>query len=156
MKSSITTGMIGAALVAAFQLTTMIGNFTGSIGGLLFYAPMLIYFASIYFSIKRTKNEQPDQVLPFKTGLKAGGITALIICIVWGVAFFIGLTHQDPYMIASYMKANNQSADIPKMLETFSDRQIMFDRTKFWAMPNFLLGFLIIVGLTVVLARRKR
>jgi hypothetical protein len=59
-------------------------------------------------------------------------------------------------MIASYMKANNQSADIPKMLETFSDRQIMFDRTKFWAMPNFLLGFLIIVGSTVVLARRKR
>lgn len=156
MKPSITTGLIGAALVAAFQLLTMIGNFTGSLGGLLFYAPMLIYFASIYFSIKRTKNEQPDQILPFKTGLKAGGITALIICIVWGIAFFIGLTHQDPYMIASYMKANNQTGDIPKMLETFSDRQIMFDRTKFWAMPNFLLGFLIIVGSTVVLARRKR
>ena len=156
MKPSLLFGAIGAAVVGALQLTSMLGNFTGSVGGLLFYGPMLVYFSCIYLAIKRTKDEQPDQVLPFKTGLKAGGVTALIICIVWGITFFIGLTHQDVNAFVQYKITNGQQAEIPAYLEAFSSRQHMFDMTKFWVMPNFLLGFLVIIGATVLIARRNK
>lgn len=116
---------------------------------------MITYFAFIYLVIKKTKDEQPDNILPFKTGLKAGGVTALMICLVWGIAFFIGLTHQDVPAQVSYMIANGQKSEVPAMLAAYN-RQHMFDITKFWMMPNFLLGFLVILLATVILAKRKR
>lgn len=155
MSPAVLYGLIGALLVSALQLTTMIGNFSGTGGGVLYYAPMLMYFASIYMSVKKTKEVQPDQQLPFKTGLKAGGITAVIVCFAWGISFFIGLTHQDVQAFVNYKIANNQQDEIPQYLQAFSSRQHMFDMTKFWVMPNFLLGFLIIVLTTVLVARRK-
>lgn len=148
-------GLIGAVIVSGLQLTMMLGNMTGVGGGILYYSPMLAYFASIYMSIKKTREVQPDQQLPFKTGLKAGGVTAVIICFAWGISFFIGLTHQDVQGFVNYKIANGQQDEIPKYLEAFSSRQHMFDMTKFWAMPNFLLGFLVIVLTTVLVARRK-
>jgi len=156
MRPHFLYGLIGAGIVATLQLVSMIGTFSGAVGGLLFYGPMLVYFSCIYLAIKRTKEEQPDQVLPFKTGLKSGGITALIICLVWGISFFIGLTHQDVRAFVQYKIANGQQSEIPAYLEAFSSRQHMFDMTKFWVMPNFLLGFLVIVGATVLIARRRK
>ncbi len=156
MKPSFLLGIIGSVLVSGLQLTSMLGSFTGTWGGLLFYGPMLFYFACIYLSIRKTKDMMPDRILPFKTGLKAGGITAVMICFTWGVAFFIGLTHQDVHAFVQFKIANGQQAEIPAYLDAFSSKQHMFDMTKFWVMPNFLLGFLVIVGATVVLAMRKR
>ena len=156
MNPALLYGIIGACLVGAVQLLNMLGNFSGTMGGFLFYAPMLLYFTCIYMSIKKTKELQPDQVLPFKTGLKAGGITAFIICFTWGICFFIGLTHQDVQGFVNYKIANGQEAEIPQYLTAFSSRQHMFDMTKFWVMPNFLLGFLVIVLSTVLIARKKR
>ncbi|HTF02535.1 MAG TPA: hypothetical protein VK826_00860 [Bacteroidia bacterium] len=156
MRPSLLMGIIGSVIVAGLQLTSMLGDFTGTWGGMLFYGPMLFYFACIYLSIRKTKDIQPDHVLPFKTGLKEGGITALFICVSWGIAFYIGLTHQDVRGFVNYKIANNQQAEIPAYLQAFSSPQHMFDMTKFWAMPNFLLGFLIIILSTVLIARRKK
>lgn len=156
MRTALLYGAIGAVITGVLQFISMTSDLTGTFGGLLYYGPMLCYFTFIYFSIKKTKSEQPDQVLPFKTGLKAGGLTALLICAVWGIAFFIGLTHQDVRGFVNYKIANGQQSEIPQYLEAFGSRQHMFDMTKFWVMPNFLLGFLVIVLATVILARRKR
>ena len=120
----------------------------------MYYAPMLCYFFFLYLAIKKTKTGQPDGILPFKTGLKAGGVTALIICLAWGIAFFIALTHTDVHAQVAFLVENGQSEQIPELL-TAMNRQHMFDITKFWMMPNFLLGFLVIVLATVLLARRK-
>lgn len=156
MRPALLYALIGTVLVGGIQFLNMLGNFTGSMGGLLFYAPMLLYFASIYLSIKKTKDAQPDGVLPFKEGLKAGGITALIICLTWGIAFFVGLTHQDVQAFVNYKIAHGEQDQIPQYLDAFSSRQHMFDMTKFWVMPNFLLGFLVIIGATVIVARRRK
>lgn len=156
MKPAFLYGIIGTVLVGGVQLLNMLGNFTGTFGGFLFYAPMLLYFTCIYLSIRKTKDVMPDGILPFKEGLKAGGITAFIICITWGIAFFIGLTHQDVQGFVNYKIAHGEQDQIPQYLAAFSDRQHMFDMTKFWVMPNFLLGFLVIIGATVIVARRKK
>lgn len=156
MRPALLYAAIGSVLVGGIQLLNMLVNFSGTVGGILFYTPMLLYFACIYLSIKKTKEIQPDGILPFKEGLKAGGVTALIICLMWGIAFFVGLTHQDVQAFVNYKIANGEQEQIPQYLDAFSSRQHMFDMTKFWVMPNFLLGFLVIIGATVIVARRRK
>jgi hypothetical protein len=156
MRTAFIYGLIGAAVVGALQFLAMTSSLEGTSGGMLYYSPMICYFAFIYFAIKRTKMEQPDQHLPFKTGMKAGGITALIICLVWGAVFFVGLTHTDVVGFVHYKMDHGQQNEIPQYLAAFSSRQNMFDMAKFWSMPNFLLGFLVIILANVLLARKKK
>jgi len=155
MRTAFIYGLVGAAVVGILQFFAMTSSLEGIAGGMLYYSPMICYFAFIYLAIKRTKMEQPDQVLPFKTGLQAGGITAIIICLTWGIVFFVGLTHTDVVGFVHYKIANGQQSEIQQYLSAFSSRQTMFDMAKFWSMPNFLLGFLVIILANVVLARRK-
>ena len=154
MKQPLIYGLVGGVIIAMFQFLSLNGNYTGVLGGLIYYAPMLIYFALIYQSIKKTKQTQPDGNLTFKEGLKAGGATAVVACLLWAIGFFIGLTHTDVRANVAYMYANGQGADVPKLLEGFN-KQHMLDVTKFWSMPNFQLGFHVIILSTVLLTRKR-
>lgn len=156
MRTAFIYGLIGAAVVGSLQFLSMTTSMDGVTGAMKYYSPMICYFAFIYFAIKRTKMEQPDQILPFKTGMKAGGITAIIICLTWGAVFFVGLTHTDVVGFVNYKISLGQQNEIPDYLAAFSSRQNMFDMAKFWSMPNFLLGFLVIILATVLQAKRKK
>lgn len=154
MKKSILVGLTAGTLIGGLQLVVMLCNLTGAIGGIVYYLPMLIYFAGIYTSIKQTR-DNAGGAIGFKDGLKAGGLTALISCLMWGIAFFIGLTHQDVYAFIHYKVANHQENEIRSYLGAFT-RQNMFDMSKFWVIPNFLLGFVITVMATIFLLKRKK
>ena len=155
MKQAIFIGLAAGILIGAAQYVSMTGTYTGTLGGLLYYSPLLIFFASIYVAIKRTRDSSEDQ-LTFKIGLKTGGVASLIICLIWGIAFFIALTHQNVREFMNYKIANHQESEIPQYLRAFSNRQTYFDMTKFWVMPNFLLGFLITVMATIFLLKRQK
>jgi hypothetical protein len=88
-------------------------------------------------------------------GLKAGVITAAIIAFIWGIGFFVGLTHIDPRANVDYLIATGQKSKIVESL-SYLTRQNMFERAKFWSMPNFLTGFLIAIAATAILSRKRR
>ena len=121
----------------------------GTFEMLLYYSPQIVYFMCIYMSVKIFVKNQPERIPPFKGCLKAGGLTALIICILWGIAFFVALTHIDVEADMKRMIAAGQGALVKDFLASVT-RQTMSDRTQFWSIPNFLLGFAMTVLVTVI------
>ena len=152
MKSPILIGLIGGIVIASLQFISMTNEPGGTFGWLLFYSPLIFYFMCIYISIKRMME---NGVLDWKKGLKAGGITALLISLIWGIGIFIGITHIDVGALIHYKVQHNEKADIPHVLANFS-RQGIFDQAKFFSMPNFLLGFAMTVLVTVVFRLRGK
>ena len=152
MKFSALIGLIGGLVIACLQYISMTNEPGGTFGWLLFYSPLIFYFMCIYISIKRTMESAAPS---FKDGLKAGGITALLISTIWGIGIFIGITHIDIAGLIHYKIAHKDTADIKHVLSNFT-RQGMFDQTKFFTFPNFLLGFVMTVLVTVVFRMRKK
>ncbi len=90
----------------------------------------------------------------FKVGLKSGGITATIMSFIWGIGFFIALTHTDVHGLIKYLIDSGQRDQIKIILPQVNE-QAMFERTKFFTIPYFLLGFFVTVAVTLIFSRRK-
>jgi hypothetical protein len=153
MRSSLLLGFAGGIVVGLLQFYSMILSMedgpNGTFEMFLYYSPQIIYFMCIYMSVKVYVKNQPEKVPSFKGCLKSGGITALIICICWGIAFFVALTHIDVAADIKRMIANGQGSRVKDFLASVT-RQTMADRTQFWSIPNFLLGFVMTVLVTVI------
>ena len=152
MKFPLLYGLIGGAVIACLQFISMTHEPGGTFGWLLFYSPLILYFMCIYMSIK---NVMVDGILDWKTGLKAGGLTAVLISFIWGIGIFIAMTHIDVASLIHYKIQHHETSDIQHVLSNFT-RQGMFDQTKFFTFPNFLLGFIMTVLVTVVFRLRGK
>src|ERR1041385_7924817 len=97
MRSSLVLGFVGGIVVGLLQFYSMILSMeTGpnsTFEMFLYYSPQIVYFMCIYMSVKVYVKNQPEKVPSFKGCLQSGGVTALLICICWGIAFFVALTH---------------------------------------------------------------
>jgi hypothetical protein len=157
MKIAFLTGLVAAVLCGYLHFAVLTG--IAGIGGFLYYSPLLIYFASIYFSMKRNATVNHGGQIEFKQAIKYGGITALIVCIGILIGFYVGLTHFD--VIGQY-KSNvaegMSKEDISFILKSYTG-PVMFDRAKYFTFPYFLLGFIVTVGCAFVIklfqAKRK-
>jgi hypothetical protein len=152
MKVPVIIGLIGGIVIASLQFISMTNEPGGSFGWLLFYSPLIFYFMCIYVSIRRML---VNGELDWKMGLKAGGVTALLISLIWGIGIFVGITHTDVNALIQYKIQRHESAEIPHVLANFT-RQGIFDQAKFFSMPNFLLGFAMTVLVTVVFRLRGK
>ena len=153
MKFPILFGLIGGVVIASLQFISMTNEPGGTFGWLLFYSPLILYFMCIYMSIKKVLTT--DGILDWKLGLKAGGITAVLISLIWGIGIFVGITHIDVNALVNYKIQHHETKDIPHVLANFS-RQGIFDQAKFFSMPNFLLGFVMTVLVTIVFRVRGK
>jgi hypothetical protein len=154
MKTAVLTGIVGgivAGILTFFSLT-MAGD---SEGAILYYSPLLVFLACIYYSVKRTNAEKNNGVISFKDSLKAGGVTSIFLAVLIGIGFFVALTHTDVNGLLHFMMEKNMpKEEIQKTLAGVT-KQDMFERAKFWTMPYFLLGFLMTVGVAFVLKRMQ-
>ena len=130
-------------------------DFQGTFDMILFYSPQIVYFMCIYMSIKIYVRTQPNAVPEFKGCLKAGGISMLIIVLFWWIAIFVGLTHTDVKAVVNYAVEHGQKSNVPLILQNYS-KQGMFDHAKWLTMPNFLLGFVMTVLVTIVFRLRGK
>lgn len=146
MKFPSLYGIIGGTIIACLQFLSLTNEPGGTFGWLLFYSPLILYFMCIYMSIKKVYANGAND---WKLGLKAGGVTALLISFIWGIGVFVGITHIDVAALIHYKIQHHENADIPHVLANFS-RQGMFDQTKFFTFPNFLLGFIMTIFVTVI------
>lgn len=148
MKIAFWTGLGAGVLCACLHFSALTGS--TSAGSFLYYAPLFIFFAAIYFSIKRNSTVNHNGQIGFKDALKYGGITALLIAFLIGVGFYIALTHTDVRKDLEYMVSQNMSSK--EMQEALGNitRENMGERAKFFAMPYFLLGFMMTVGAAFV------
>lgn len=121
----------------------------------LYYSPQILYFMSIYMSVKIYTRSQPNPVPDFKGCLKAGGVTAILITIIWGIGFFVALTHIDVAQVVKQMVDTGHKAEVNAYLSMVT-KQTMADRTQFWSIPNFLLGFVMTVLVTVIFRLRGK
>jgi hypothetical protein len=158
MKHSFLIGIIGGAVVGFLQYFSFIHSMHADMGNFLeqlfFFSPQIIFFMCIYMSIKIYVRNQPDPVPDYKRCLKAGGITMLIIVLFWWIAFFVSLTHTDVNALIKYT-AQNDKEDIPVVLANYTAQGI-FDHSKFLILPQFLLGFVMTVLVTVITRLRKK
>jgi hypothetical protein len=153
MRIALLTGL-GAGALCGFMHFYALTGASDSMGGFFHYAPLIVFFAAIYFSIKRTSTTKFNNQIGFKDSLKHGGLTAAIMAFMIGIGFFVALTHQDVYAGLAYMQENNFTKD--QIIETLGKitRQNMFDRAKFFAMPYFLLGFIMTAGIAFMMRMR--
>ncbi|HEU4717575.1 MAG TPA: hypothetical protein VFU15_07070 [Bacteroidia bacterium] len=152
MSVPVRIGIIGGIIIGLLQFYTLIACPPGFIGGIIFYSPQILYFACIYLSIRKTKAAGEAS---FKGGMKAGVITAFFIAIIWGIGFFIGMNNIDVHGQALYALAHGTSkADVLAILKGWT-QDAMIERTKFWMIPNFLLGFVVSLAVTIILRRKN-
>ncbi|MEO5642069.1 MAG: hypothetical protein ABIQ40_10245 [Bacteroidia bacterium] len=159
MRSSVLIGFVGGIIVALLQFysmkLSMEDGATGTFEMLLYYSPQIIYFMCIYMSVKIFTRMQPNTVPEFKGCLKAGGLTAVIITIIWGIGFFVALTHIDVPHDVKRMIESGHKDEVNLFLSSVT-KQTMMDRAQFWSIPNFLLGFVMTVLVTVVFRLRGK
>ena len=159
MKSSFLIGIIGGAIVGFLQyfsfMRTMQVDTIGTLELLLFYSPQIVYLMCIYMSIKIYVRNQSNAIPDFKECLKAGGITMLLIVLIWWVAIFVSLTHTDVKALVNYSIQHGNKDDVPLILANYSAQGI-FDHSKILSLPNFLLGFVVTVLVTVIMRLRKK
>jgi hypothetical protein len=158
MRSSVIIGVIGGIVIGSLQFISIMrsmGDHTGTLDMLLFYSPQIFYFMCLYMSIKIYARNQPTPIPEFKGCLKAGGITMVLIILGWFIGFFVALTHTDVNALVKANIANGRKADVPLILDNFT-KQHMFDNAKLYTLPNILLGFAIIVLLTVITRLRAK
>lgn len=154
MRIAVLTGIIGGIVVGTltFFSLTLASDQEGSI---LYYSPLLIFLACIYYSVKKTNDVKNNGTISFKDSLKAGGVTAVFLSVLIGIGFFVALTHTDVNGLLRYLvEQKTSNEEIRKTLAGVT-KQEMFDRAKFWAMPYFLLGFLMTVGVAFILKRMQ-
>jgi hypothetical protein len=159
MRSSVLIGFFGGIVVGLLQFWTIMRSmhtdFEGTFNMLLFYSPQIVYFMCIYMSIKIYTRVQPNDIPDFKGCLKAGGTTMLIIVLFWWAAIFVGLTHTDVSAVVKYAIQQGQKSNVSLILANYS-KQGMFDHAKWLTMPNFLLGFVMTVLVTIILRLRGK
>jgi hypothetical protein len=159
LRSSVIIGFLGGILAGVLLFFSLKLALAGGPGGaleiLLYFSPQIVYFMCVYMSIKIFTRNQPNPVPDFKGCLKAGGITSLIISLIMGIGYFIGLTHIDIDQHVKEMIAAGQGDKVKAALAGFT-KQMMMDRTQRWIMPNFLLGFAISVLVTVIFRLRGK
>ncbi len=154
MKISLITGLAAGAICGILHFMAITGITTA--GGLLYYAPLFIYFASIYFSIKRNATVNHGSQIEFKQALKYGGIAALIGAFGIMIGVFVAFTHTDvPAQLKNMLETHMSKDDIMQILQN-TTKQKMFDQSKFFTIPYFLIGFLMTIGASVFIARRKK
>lgn len=154
MKISLLTGLAAGAICGILHFMAITGITTA--GGLLYYAPLFIYFASIYFSIKRNATVNHGSQIEFKQALKYGGIAALIGAFGIMIGVFVAFTHTDvPAQLKNMIETHMSKDDIMQILQN-TTKQKMFDQAKFFTIPYFLIGFLMTIGASVLIARRKK
>lgn len=149
MKIALLTGLFVGILCGYLHFAAITGM--TSAGGLLYYAPLFIYFAAIYFSIKRNSTVNHDGKIEFKQSLKYGGITAFIVSVGIMIGVFVALTHTDVRAQLKDMIANNMSKEDINLILANTTKQKMFDQSKFFTIPYFLLGFIMTVGAAFVI-----
>jgi hypothetical protein len=152
-------GFVGGIVIGLLQFwaiyRSMHTTSLGTIDLLIHYSPQIVYFMCIYMSVKIYTRIQPHQVPEFKGCLKAGGITMAIICLFWWIATFVAFTHVDVRAAVNTAIAQGHKADVPLILKNFT-RQGMFDHAKWMTLPNFLLGFVMTVLVTVIFRLRGK
>ncbi len=131
------------------------GDNTGTLDMLLFYSPQILYFTCLYMSIKIYSRNQRLVVPEFKGCLKAGGITMVLIVLFWFIGFFIAITHTDVNALVRTNIEKGHKDDIPLILDNFT-KQHIFDTAKLYTLPNILLGFAIIVLVTIIFRLRGK
>lgn len=144
---------IGSGLAVGLLQFFSITRGGGQFGALLYYSPLLVYFAAIYISIKKTRDARPE-AFDFKTGLKAGCITAGIAALFLGIGFFVALTHTDIPGLILYLEENGQRDQITSILSSVN-RQAMFDRAQFFTIPYFLIGFVVSIAVSLLLRKKQ-
>ncbi len=153
MRSPVVIGIVGGIVVALLQFYSMMLSMENGTSGtfemLLYYSPQIIYFMCIYMSVKIFTKTQPNVVPEFKGCLKAGGLTAVLITVIWGIGFFVALTHIDVEADVKRMIAAGHKDQVNQFLSAVT-KQTMMDRAQFWSIPNFLLGFVMTVLVTVI------
>jgi hypothetical protein len=153
LKFPVLVGIFGGIIVGFLQFLSITQG-EGNFGAVLFYSPLILFFAVIYMSIKKTRDKDPG-AFSFKTGLKAGGITATIMSLFLGIGVFIALTQTDVHGLVKYLIDIGKRDQIKETLSEIT-RQKMFDRAKFFAIPFFLLGFFITLAVTMIFSKRNR
>jgi hypothetical protein len=160
LKPSVLIGIIGGIVIGLLQFYSMhlsmeLGP-SGTFEMFLYYSPQLFYIMCIYMSIKIFARSQDTPIPDFKGCLKAGGITAILISLLWGIGFFVALTHLDVAADVKHMlAAGADKKDINDFLSNVT-KQVMMDRTQFWIIPNFLLGFAVSVLVTVIFRLKRK
>jgi hypothetical protein len=159
MRSSLLLGFAGGIVVGLLQFSSLWrevhGYFIGTPDVLLHFSPQILYFMFLYMSIKIYTRNQPQEIPDFKGCLKAGGITMVIILLFWWIAFFVGLTHTDMQALVKYKIQNGQKAELPLIFENYT-MQGMFEHSKWLTLPNILLGFAVIVMVTIIFRLRGK
>lgn len=159
MKIPAFIGLIGGIVVGILQFYSMMLSMSTGPSGIvemfLYYSPQLAYFTCIYMSIKMVAEMQSANTSTFKRCLKAGGITAIIITIIWGIAFFIALTHINVAADLKHMMETGRGSEIQEFLASIT-KQNMADRARYWSNPNFLLGFAVTVLVTVIFRLKEK
>ncbi len=159
MKSSLLYGLGGGVIVGLLQFYSMHLSMedgpTGTFEMFLYYSPQLLYFMCIYMAVKTYTLTQTDAVPSFKGCLKAGGLTAVIATIIWGIGFFVALTQLDVATDVKKMIASGHGEVVKEFLSMVT-LQTMADRAQFWSIPNFLLGFVMTVLVTVIFRLRGK
>lgn len=152
MRTPLLIGIAGGIVIGFLQFFSVTSQANGVSGGLLYYSPMLLYFAAIYVSIKSVSRQEEE--FEFKNGLKAGVITAVLISIMMAIGYFVGLTHLDVASTVRYDLAHGTANDVMLKQLAHWNRQYMFERAKNWSIPNFLLGFVISLAVTLIIRKR--
>jgi hypothetical protein len=159
MRSSVLIGIVGGVVIGLLQFwgLSRLLHITSpnGIDYLIHFSPQIIYFMCIYMSVKIYTRIQPNTVPEFKGCLKAGGITMLIICLFWLISIFVWLTHVDVRAAVNYAIEHGKKAEVPLILTNYS-KQGMFDHAKWMTMPNFLLGFVMTVLVTIIFRLRGK
>jgi hypothetical protein len=149
MKIALVTGLIAGALCGVLHFAAITGMTT--VGGFLYYSPLLIYFAAIYFSIKRNSTVNHNGQIEFRQALKYGGITALLVSVGILIGVYVAFTHTDVRAQVNDMIARNVSKEEMLLILSNTTNPKMFDQAKFFTMTYFLLGFIMTVGAAFVI-----
>jgi hypothetical protein len=154
VNEAVKTGLTGGIAIVAMMAGAMfIPN--GSITAFFQYGSFILFLASVFVGIKRTRDRELDGVMEFKQGLKAGVTTGLIAAILISTYQYIGWTTMDvPANIAEMKKAGVEDSDVRMILHNMNNANFA-KGAMFLAITNVIIAFLTSLAVTLLLRKKS-
>ncbi|HTL81023.1 MAG TPA: DUF4199 domain-containing protein [Bacteroidia bacterium] len=142
MNRAVKTGLSAGAINVAIYIGQVYAP-RGNATALLNYSLWLVLFASIYYSIKSTRDHERNGIIGLKAGMKAGvtagALTALLMCICH---FFI-MTHTDMREVIAEAKSHGATnSDLIGILGNYTNDNFFKLEMVFFALYTIAAFFL--------------
>ena len=153
MNQAVKTGLIaGVAVVAlmAGEVYSPSPTFTA----IFQFAYRIVFIASIYVGIKRTRDIELQDEFPFKLGLKAGITTGLVAAIFMSAFMVVEMMNINLHEFIGELKRNGADNTVIMQQLRMINLGNAMKVSVFLATLNIVLAFFVSIAVTLLLRKR--